>query len=487
MKRPLSVFGFSYFIALGVAFLLPDHLLNIICAVSATVFVSGMILRNNKRLIAIAAMGVLVSVGNFMYINYSRYYPCQNLVGETHSVIIEVADTPDYQSWGTKAKCKVLNESLGEVKGNFYVMLSLYDAPGVRHGDVYAANITFDKNYISESGTDYSRYQNCYVSATANGDDLLRIDTKEFKQYLQDLRESITARIRGFVSGDSGAVLCGVCFGDKSFISNEVIELFRLCGASHLLALSGLHLGVFAAAIYALFRAFNINFRVTAVLSAIASALFALLVGLTPSVCRALILVWYTAIGKCINRDADPITVLSFSCVVLTLENPYAMQNPGLMLSILSCVAIMVILPKINKTYKRVKGSNLPSIAQTVLGSICVLFTTMAYSLYVFGEVSLAGALLNVVFIPLYSFIIPVGIFGGFAAVLMGRLGFLLQPIFTIIGALCGFSITVFEFVGRYSDVYMIAPSIELALICAAVLIGIYVALDEIDKKYARS
>ena len=488
MKRPLSVFGFSYFIALGVAFCLPDTALNIICAAAALIFVlTSVLLRNNRRLIAVGALGVLVSIGNFMYVNFTRYYPCQDLVGQSHSIVLEVTEIPDYQNWGTRAKCKVLNETVGDIKGEFYVMMSIYDAPGIRRGDVYMGNIKFDKNYIAQSGADYSRYQNCYISATAAGSSLSRLDTKATMQFLQDLRELITARIRGFVSGDSGDVLCGVCFGDKSYISDEVIELFRLCGASHLLALSGLHLGVFAAALYAIFRLFNTNFRVTAVLSAIVSSLFAVLVGLTPSVCRALILVWYTAIGKCIDRDTDAITVLGFSCVVLTFHNPYAMQNPGLMLSILSCIAIMVILPKFNRTYKHITGNSLPAVLQTVLGSVCVLLVTMAYSLYIFGEVSLAGVLLNVILIPLYSLIIPVGIFGGFAVVLLGRLAYLLQPVFTLIGILCDLSITLLKAVGNFADVYMIAPQIEHALICAAVLIAIYIGLDVLDKKYARS
>jgi len=489
MKRPLGVFGFSYFIALAVALCLSDSFLyTAICVGIFFAVIALVILRGQKRIIAIAAIGAVIAVAKFLYVNETIYYPLQTLVGMTDTVTLQVCEIPDYYSWGSRAKCKVLDEKVGETNGGFYVSLAVFRSTEIRYGDIFTAEIKFDKNYVTDDGTDYSLYTGIYISATVSdydGDSLNFIDKDDAASTLQTINQKITSRIRGYLPNENGDIICGVCFGDKSGLSQETTDLFRLGGISHLLALSGLHLGVFSAVVYWLCRKIGMNYYITGIVSAVVSTVFAMLVGFSPSITRALILVWYTAIGRLLHRDVDAITILGLSCILLTFENPYAILNPGLVLSILSCYGIMVAAPYVEKILLSLTKIKLRGAAQMLIGSICIVLVTAGYSVYCFGEVSLAGVLLNVIFIPLYGSIISVGIFAGVASIALGPISGILQPIFSVIGSLVGFSVDLITPLTACSDVFLIRPDLKQVLLFYAVIAAVMIII-KISIKCAR-
>ncbi|WP_028898302.1 ComEC/Rec2 family competence protein [Prevotella sp. HUN102] len=149
------------------------------------------------------------------------------------------------------------------------------------------------------------------------------------------------------------ALVSAMSLGDKSQINKDLKEEYSATGVSHILALSGLHLGIIYAMIvfgFSLFRGWGIYARLKrwgvidfVVLVSIWSYVF--LVGFSPSVMRsALVLTIYTVVSL-LNRDRMSINTLAFAAIIILAINPLALFDIGFQLSFISVLSIFLFMP----------------------------------------------------------------------------------------------------------------------------------------------
>lgn len=149
------------------------------------------------------------------------------------------------------------------------------------------------------------------------------------------------------------ALVSAMSLGDKSQINKELKENYSATGVSHILALSGLHLGIIYTMIvfgFSLFRGWGIYVRLKrwgvidfVVLASIWSYVF--LVGFSPSVVRsALMLTIYTVVSL-LNREKMSVNTLAFAAIVILVANPLSLFDVGFQLSFLSVLSIFLFLP----------------------------------------------------------------------------------------------------------------------------------------------
>lgn len=158
-------------------------------------------------------------------------------------------------------------------------------------------------------------------------------------------RHRLLARYRLLgASSDRYAVLAAMTLGDKSALTRELRDAYSVTGASHVLALSGLHLGI----IYFLLSLFTLGHRrrlwVQAVLIASVWA-FAFLVGLPVSVVRSATMLSIFALFSRRGNSHASVNVLSFAAILILLQNPYALFDVGFQLSFMAVLAILLLLP----------------------------------------------------------------------------------------------------------------------------------------------
>ncbi|MDO4770895.1 ComEC/Rec2 family competence protein [Porphyromonas sp.] len=143
-------------------------------------------------------------------------------------------------------------------------------------------------------------------------------------------------------------LLYALILGERSHLDNSDKALFAEAGVSHLLALSGFHLGVIYLVLSKLLRLlFPLHNRrklryIILLLSLVAYTLFT---GAAPSTLRALLMSAIYLIARLIDRPADGIQTLSLTLVILWLINPWSIQSPGLILSASAVWGILVFFP----------------------------------------------------------------------------------------------------------------------------------------------
>ena len=146
------------------------------------------------------------------------------------------------------------------------------------------------------------------------------------------------------LEGEQYAVVAAMTLGDKSALTKDVREVYAVTGAAHVLALSGLHLGI----IYALLSLLVVGRR-WQMLSQLVCILgiwaFAFLVGLSASVVRSAIMLTVYALLSLGHRDKMSLNTLAFTAILMLVVNPRSLFDIGFQLSFMAVASILLWLP----------------------------------------------------------------------------------------------------------------------------------------------
>ena len=154
--------------------------------------------------------------------------------------------------------------------------------------------------------------------------------------------------LQRFVAQDMGAdqyaVVAAMVLGDKSALSSDLKDVYSQTGASHVLALSGLHLGI----IYTLLSLLVVGRRwrmLSQLLIILSIWAFVFLVGLSVSVVRSAIMLTVYGLLSLGHRDKMSVNALAFTAIVLLVANPFALFDVGFQMSFLAVLAILLFHP----------------------------------------------------------------------------------------------------------------------------------------------
>ena len=141
----------------------------------------------------------------------------------------------------------------------------------------------------------------------------------------------------------------GILLGKRSDIPSETLDTFRNSGTFHVLAVSGLHVGLIAGFCYFGFSRFRFPQKVVCLLTIIAVLIYASLIGFRPSVFRAALMAILYLSATLIDRDTDIFNLLAVAALVLLLLNPHQLWDVGFQLSFVAVASIVYFVPKMEK------------------------------------------------------------------------------------------------------------------------------------------
>lgn len=168
--------------------------------------------------------------------------------------------------------------------------------------------------------------------------------SKSYFLTLPHFRESIRQEARRLItanlSKETVPIAISLLLGDRSLLGDELREQFAKSGAMHLLAISGLHVGILAGLIAVLCRIFDFSPRTSYVILALTIVLFAGLTNHRPPVLRATFLILLITLGLQQAQRVDGMNLLACCACVLLLMNPATLFDVGAQLSFLAVGAI---------------------------------------------------------------------------------------------------------------------------------------------------
>ena len=162
-----------------------------------------------------------------------------------------------------------------------------------------------------------------------------------FLKYRSRLLEKINTQGK---DSDTYAVVAAMALGDKSALSQDLKDIYSITGASHILALSGLHLGI----IYALLSLFVFSRRwqmLSQMIIILSIWAFVFLVGMSTSVVRSAMMLSVYALLSLGHRDRMSVNTLAFTAIVTLMISPMSLFDVGFQMSYMAVLSILLFTP----------------------------------------------------------------------------------------------------------------------------------------------
>ena len=242
---------------------------------------------------------------------------------------------------------------------------------------------------------------------------LLKNNNHSIKGWAFSIRKQInTALIKFNINGDELSIINALLLGQRQEISKEILQNYQNAGAVHILAVSGLHVGIILLMLTFLLSPLDKLKHGTFVKLVIIIFLlwvFAFIAGLSASIVRAVTMFTAIAISMTVKQSISTYKTLIISIFILLLFNPFYLFNVGFQLSYLAVFFIVWTQPLLYKLWK----PNLKLLDycwQLLTVSVAAQVGVLPLSLYYFHQFPGLFFLTNLIIIPFLGIILGLGI-----------------------------------------------------------------------------
>ncbi len=389
------------------------------------------------------------------------------------SLRYEPESLPDRSRWVVKAERIWHPSGAEEITGNMLI--------GIRHVGRewrYGDRVRFwirpviprdNGNPGSFRYAAYLAQRQIYVTGFMDSDgevELLARSPGYYRGAIESLRRKIRRHIDSNFSTDNGALMKALVLGDTGHISKTIRKEFMASGLSHVLAISGLHVGMLGLVVFALCRvalsfnrylALRLNLlKVATLLSFVAVLFYTALAGAKVPTVRAAIMLGVYELAVLLDREDEILPSLSLAALLIALIWPGAIADVSFQLSFVAVLAIAWVMPQLLARARMKPAGELPQerswikqkVKQAALHLAVPVFATVGTApliAHYFGHVSLAGFLANPAVVPLVGFaVVPLGLLTGFLALIYPSLALALNGLSERLLSLTLQTVTIF-------------------------------------------
>ena len=186
--------------------------------------------------------------------------------------------------------------------------------------------------------------------------------------------------------------------GDSKEIEENIAKTYQTNGITHLFSVSGMHLSLFAVILKFILNKIIKKENLNNLIIILFFIFFSFLTNYMPSILRSLILYILLTINKTLNLKIKTIDLVILDLIVLLVYNPYYIYNTGFIYSFTITIVLILTSDIINK-YKNY-------ISKTLITSTISFIASIPISINNFHEINLLTPIINIIFVPLISFII---------------------------------------------------------------------------------
>ena len=261
---------------------------------------------------------------------------------------------------------------------------------------------------------------------------------------LARLRQAMASNISAVVDGPSGAVATALLTGLRGAIPDQVWQDMQAAGMAHLLAISGLHLGLVAGTVFfsariilALIPPLALRWptkKIAAIIALIIALIYLLLTGATVPTQRAFIMTSLMLLAVMLDRNPFSMRLVAFSALVVLITQPESLLGASFQMSFAAVIALIAVYETgVGRPPPGAAGLDwrlLMYVVGVILTTIIASTATAPIAVYHFGRLPTFSILANVLAVPLTAFwIMPLGLLGmllmpfglaGWCLVLMG-------------------------------------------------------------------
>ncbi len=299
----------------------------------------------------------------------------------------------------------------------------------------FASRLRTISNFKNPGGFDYRRhmaFEGIWATAYVIGDRLVVIDenhTSGLSQLINQARARFMQLSPNSGTPEARAALNALIIGDRAQIPPETRQSFNRAGLGHLLAISGLHIGIVATVAFVFFNGLMVRIKpllwrawtrkAAALLSLVPVVVYGVVAGFSPSTQRAVLMVAVFLLTFLFEREQDSLNTLALAALFILVADPPALFAVSFQLSFTAVFAIIYGLSRLRGRVTQPKvrfqlnwrlrlKKRLSLFALVSILAICGSLPLVAYY---FNQTSLVGLAANFIVVPLIGFItIPLGL-----------------------------------------------------------------------------
>jgi len=299
----------------------------------------------------------------------------------------------------------------------------------------FESRIREPHNFNNPGGFDYKRhlaFQEVWATAYSPLESVTILSERPrsgIGNWIDQMRERILELIDTTPAGEHRGVLAALILGERRRLSPETTVSFQRVGIGHLLAISGLHIGIVASTVFFLLSRilsripwflWNAGTRKWAALGTFFPVLaYAVLAGMSPSTQRALAMVGFFLLTFLYGRDQDLLNTLAVAAMSILVVYPPVFISASFQLSFTAVFAIIYGMKRVPLTplplSVPVTSRVLRRFTLFVLVSVWATLGTLPLTMFYFNQISLIGILSNCLFVPIIGFgVVPSGLLAAF-------------------------------------------------------------------------
>ena len=243
---------------------------------------------------------------------------------------------------------------------------------------------------------------------------------REFNLQMEKIRNKGAEYLKAFTQcEETHATLCALSIGEKKGMSRELKEAFSKAGATHVLALSGLHIGIVFTLIYSILGIFVLIPGGKWIRDIVAVAfifIYSAATGFSPSVTRAAFMILIYRIAYNTFRKTGKWDAIALSAMIIGIIAPLQIFTVGFQLSYAAVIGIAIFFPVCKEAFAvtfpvggMLKGYTRKGcewIWNTLAISVCCQIATLPFVLYYFGSIPTYFLISNIVAVPLATLIL---------------------------------------------------------------------------------
>ncbi len=295
------------------------------------------------------------------------------------------------------------------------------------------------------------------------------------------LREKVVDRYDSLgLEGDALALVSALTVGEKRDLTQELKESYSSAGASHLLALSGLHLGIIYAILSFVLPQRRRNRAATFLREGVVLLFlwgFAFMAGLTPSVVRAAILFSLVSFGRCIGQESSSVSSLAFAAMAMLVVSPHSLFDIGFQLSFSAVFSILLLARPLQKLFRVERHGVLYGyVANLLILAFVAQVGTFPFVWYHFGEFPVYSFFANLFVVPLAFVVITIAI----VTLALSFVPFLQQPLVWLLGVVADTMNGIVEFTAGLPGASLSLPPagvvgvLVVSLLSVALAVGLF-------------
>ncbi len=317
-------------------------------------------------------------------------------------------------------------------KANTQLIIYIYDKEGLYDNIEIGSIISFSPLNFYKTDLDFgdlpnAKYynENLRYTATVNMYSV-RYIAKDLT-FAEKIKNRIKENLSYGLSEQNVEFAYSSLFGDKTILDASLYNNFKLSGVVHLLAVSGLHVGIIAFILNKILDLFKTKRPIRIIIVAVFLLLYAYLCNFSVSVVRASIMTIIAMLAPLFYRQYDSLSALSFAGIVLFLINPLIVFDLSFLLSFACILGIIMLQKPISKVLSKTKMNQ--KLADGISISAATTISLMFLMVYFFNNLNIISLLANIVLIPLFTIAFVCIFVISFLSLIVPFLAYLLYPV----------------------------------------------------------